>query len=111
MGRVQVQPYTFFRKDNLTRVDLYANQIRELDQNALRISPLAATSTTPPEFYMGGNPFQVLGCYWIACGESSCTLASLQSLRKRNDHELKRNFGGSAIATWSGCSASTRPTT
>ena len=52
-----VQPYTFFRKDNLTRVDLYANHIADLDQNALRISP--ATDGRPlPEFYIGGNPFQ-----------------------------------------------------
>ena len=73
---MQVQPYTFFRKDNLTRVDLYANQIRELDQNALRISPLAATSTTPPEFYMGGNPFQVLG-------STGLLVASLLALWRR----------------------------
>ena len=52
-----VQPYTFFRKDNLTRVDLYANHIEDLDQNALRISP--TTDGRPlPEFYIGGNPFQ-----------------------------------------------------
>ncbi len=52
-----VQPYTFFRKDNLTRVDLYANHISDLDQNALRVSP--ATDGRPlPEFYIGGNPFQ-----------------------------------------------------
>lgn len=52
-----VQPYTFFRKDNLTRVDLYANHIAELDQNALRIS--AASDDRPlPEFYISGNPFE-----------------------------------------------------
>ena len=52
-----VQPYTFFRKDNLTRVDLYANHISDLDQNAMRIS--ATSDARPlPEFYIGGNPFQ-----------------------------------------------------
>ncbi|KAI9562947.1 hypothetical protein GHT06_010403 [Daphnia sinensis] len=52
-----VQPYTFFRKDNLTRVDLYANHIADLDQNALRISP-TSDGRPLPEFYIGGNPFQ-----------------------------------------------------
>lgn len=52
-----VQPYTFFRKDNLTRVDLYANHIAELDQNALRISA-GADGRPLPEFYISGNPFE-----------------------------------------------------
>ena len=52
-----MQPYTFFRKDNLTRVDLYANHIADLDQNALRISP-TSDGRPLPEFYIGGNPFR-----------------------------------------------------
>ena len=56
-----VQPYAFFRKQNLSRVDLYANHIRQLDQNALRISPPAGADAPLrplPEFYIGGNPFE-----------------------------------------------------
>ena len=61
-----VQPYAFFRKENLSRVDLYANHIQQLDQNALRISSAgSAGSASPaqgkpllPEFYIGGNPFE-----------------------------------------------------
>lgn len=56
-----VQPYAFFRKENLSRVDLYANHIQQLDQNALRISSGAAAhlgGKPLPEFYIGGNPFE-----------------------------------------------------
>jgi len=54
-----VQPYAFFRKENLSRVDLYANHIQQLDQNALRISSADPAAARPlPEFYIGGNPFE-----------------------------------------------------
>jgi len=56
-----VQPYAFFRKENLSRVDLYANHIQQLDQNALRISSGSSSSSSSkplPEFYIGGNPFE-----------------------------------------------------
>uniref|UniRef100_A0A182SQG3 TIR domain-containing protein n=1 Tax=Anopheles maculatus TaxID=74869 RepID=A0A182SQG3_9DIPT len=53
----KVQSYTFFKKPNLTRVDLFGNKITTLDPNALRIS--AVPDDRPlPEFYIGGNPYQ-----------------------------------------------------
>lgn len=51
-----VEPHTFMHKTNLTRVDLYANQITSLDVKALRLQPYA-NHRPLPEFYIGGNPF------------------------------------------------------
>ncbi|CAD7081483.1 unnamed protein product [Hermetia illucens] len=51
-----VEPHTFMHKTNLTRVDLYANQIQSLDIKALRILPVSDHRLLP-EFYIGGNPF------------------------------------------------------
>lgn len=52
----KVQPYTFFKKPNITRVDLTGNKITTLDPNALRIS--AVPKDRPlPEFFIGGNPY------------------------------------------------------
>lgn len=51
-----VDPDTFMHKGNLTRVDLYANQITTLDIKSLRILPVAEHRALP-EFYIGGNPF------------------------------------------------------
>ncbi|XP_037908656.1 toll-like receptor Tollo [Hermetia illucens] len=53
----KVQSYTFFKKPNLTRVDLFGNKISSLDPNALRLSPVPEDKPLP-EFYIGGNPFQ-----------------------------------------------------
>ncbi|XP_022199062.2 toll-like receptor 6 [Nilaparvata lugens] len=52
-----VEPHTFLKKTNLTRVDLYANQIVEMDLNALLLTPVDPDKALP-EFYIGGNPFQ-----------------------------------------------------
>ncbi|XP_068209067.1 toll-like receptor Tollo [Palaemon carinicauda] len=52
----RVQPYAFFKKKNLTRVDLYGNRIKNIEQNALRIS--TDTSRDLPIFYLGKNPFE-----------------------------------------------------
>ncbi|GAB6032504.1 TIR [Chamberlinius hualienensis] len=52
-----IQPYTFLKKHNLTRVDLFGNKIETMDLNALRLNPVA-DDRIMPEFYMGGNPFQ-----------------------------------------------------
>lgn len=51
-----VEPHTFMHKTNLTRVDLYANQITSLDVKALRLQPYG-NHRPLPEFYIGGNPF------------------------------------------------------
>lgn len=53
----KVQSYTFFKKPNLTRVELVGNQIKSLTQNSLRISTIPHDKTIP-EFYIGNNPFQ-----------------------------------------------------
>lgn len=52
-----VEPHTFLKKVNLTRVDLYANEIISMELNALRLSPVDPERPLP-EFYIGGNPFQ-----------------------------------------------------
>ena len=54
---MQVQAYTFFKKPNLTRVDLFGNKITSLTPNALRITSVPGSKTLP-EFFLGGNPFQ-----------------------------------------------------
>ncbi|KAI5731822.1 hypothetical protein M8J77_016634 [Diaphorina citri] len=53
----KVQPYTFFMKPNLTRVDLVGNRLKNINQTALRISPLPSHKNIP-DFYIGENPFQ-----------------------------------------------------
>ncbi|XP_025419810.1 toll-like receptor 6 isoform X1 [Sipha flava] len=52
-----VETSTFLAKVNVTRVDMYANQIGQLDVNALRLAPVPPDRPLP-EFYIGGNPFQ-----------------------------------------------------
>nr|CAD7197533.1 unnamed protein product [Timema douglasi] len=52
-----VEPHTFLKKNNLTRVDLYANQIVSMELNALRLTRVDADRPLP-NFYIGGNPFQ-----------------------------------------------------
>ncbi|XP_037940095.1 toll-like receptor 6 [Teleopsis dalmanni] len=51
-----VDPNSFINKSNLTRVDLYANQITTLDIKSLRIV-LQDDKRELPEFYIGGNPY------------------------------------------------------
>ncbi|KOB69977.1 18 wheeler [Operophtera brumata] len=48
---------TFFDKKNLTRVDMYANELVHLELNSLRLSTVPDNKTLP-DFYIGGNPFQ-----------------------------------------------------
>ncbi|XP_055906623.1 toll-like receptor 6 [Eupeodes corollae] len=51
-----IEPHSFLHKTNLTRVDLYANQVTTLDVKSLRILPIPDNRPLP-EFYIGGNPF------------------------------------------------------
>lgn len=51
-----IEYHTFKHKHNLTRVDLYANQITSLDIKSLRLDPITDDKFLP-EFYIGGNPF------------------------------------------------------
>lgn len=60
-----VEAHTFVKKVNLTRVDLYANQIVGMNLSALLLSPVS-TDRLLPEFYIGGNPFQCdCGMEWL----------------------------------------------
>ncbi|KPM09626.1 Toll/interleukin-1 receptor-like protein [Sarcoptes scabiei] len=52
----KVAPFTFLKKDNLTRADLSSNQLSTLDLNALRLSKVP-TRRPLPEFSIAGNPF------------------------------------------------------
>ncbi|CAG4935786.1 unnamed protein product [Parnassius apollo] len=52
----RIQLNTFKEKVNLTRVDIYANEISHLDINSLRLFPVPLNKSLP-EFYIGGNPF------------------------------------------------------
>lgn len=52
-----IEPNTFIHKANLSRVDLYGNRLVTLNLNALRLGP-RPEKQDPPEFYLGGNPFQ-----------------------------------------------------
>lgn len=51
-----VEPQTFHEKENLTRVDLYANQIVKMDLSAFQLAQVPDNRALP-EFYIGGNPF------------------------------------------------------
>ena len=51
-----VEPFTFFKKLNLTRVDLFANKLTSLAMTALRLSRVPDEKTLP-QFYLGGNSF------------------------------------------------------
>ncbi|XP_076047634.1 toll-like receptor 6 [Oratosquilla oratoria] len=51
-----VEPFTFFKKTNLSRVDLFANKLENMDASSLQLSPVPPHRPRP-EFYLGGNPF------------------------------------------------------
>lgn len=51
-----VEQYTFLNKENLTRVDLFANKLTKMDMQALRLIPVPADKPLP-QFYLGGNSF------------------------------------------------------
>lgn len=68
----KVQSYTFFKKPNLTRVDLYGNKITSLDPNSLRISAVPQDKSVP-DFFIGGNPL-----------ECDCTMDWLQKVNTGN---------------------------
>lgn len=68
----KVQSYTFFKKPNLTRVDLFGNKITNLDPNSLRISAVPHDKSVP-EFFIGGNPL-----------ECDCTMEWLQKINTGN---------------------------
>lgn len=74
-----VEPHTFMDKTNLTRVDLYANQITSLDVKALRLQPYGSHRPLP-EFYIGGNPF--------ICDCNIDWLQKINQVRAQNVHKF-----------------------
>ncbi|XP_017065754.1 toll-like receptor Tollo [Drosophila eugracilis] len=68
----KIQPYTFFKKPNLTRVDLVRNRLTTLEPNALRLSPIAEDREIP-EFYIGHNAY-----------ECDCNLDWLQKVNRES---------------------------
>ncbi|KAH8242449.1 hypothetical protein KR032_006746 [Drosophila birchii] len=68
----KIQPYTFFKKPNLTRVDLVRNSLTTLEPNALRLSPIAEDREIP-EFYIGHNAY-----------ECDCNLDWLQKVNRES---------------------------
>lgn len=65
-----VASHTFMNAKNLTRVDLFANQIPDMELSALTLTPVDPDRALP-EFYIGGNPFQC-----------DCTMEWLQRINK-----------------------------
>ncbi|GAB0098647.1 TOLL [Sergentomyia squamirostris] len=52
-----IHPNTFVDKVNLTRVDLYANVLTNLQMHNIRVAPVPEDRKLP-EFYLGGNPLE-----------------------------------------------------
>ncbi|XP_059622241.1 toll-like receptor 6 [Phlebotomus argentipes] len=73
-----IEPHTFMHKANLTRADLYANQITGLELKALRLLPVPTTKSLP-EFYIGGNPF--------VC---DCNIDWLQKINQQSTRQYPR---------------------
>ena len=73
----KVQSYAFFKKPNLTRVDLKGNRIRNLEPYALRISAVPAEKQLP-EFYIGDNQY--------LC---DCTMEWLQRVNKQSQSRIQ----------------------
>ncbi|XP_015591513.1 toll-like receptor Tollo [Cephus cinctus] len=73
----KVQSYAFFKKPNLTRVDLKGNRIRNLEPYSLRISAVPPQKPLP-EFYIGENQY--------LC---DCTMEWLQSVNRRSQNRIQ----------------------
>ncbi|KAG7205305.1 hypothetical protein KM043_007310 [Ampulex compressa] len=73
----KVQSYSFFKKPNLTRVDLKGNRIRNLEPYALRVSAVPAERALP-EFYIGDNQY--------LC---DCTMEWLQRVNRQNQTRVQ----------------------
>ncbi|XP_031772792.1 LOW QUALITY PROTEIN: toll-like receptor Tollo [Apis florea] len=73
----KVQSYSFFKKPNLTTVELKGNQIRNLEPYALRISAVPPDKPLP-EFYIGDNQY--------LC---DCTMEWLQRVNRQNQTRVQ----------------------
>lgn len=75
----RVQSYAFFKKPNLTRVDLKGNRIRRLEPYALRITAVPPDKPLP-EFYIGDNDY--------LC---DCTMEWLQRVNRQDQNRVQPN--------------------
>ncbi|XP_058799427.1 toll-like receptor Tollo [Phymastichus coffea] len=73
----RVQSYAFFKKPNLTRVDLKGNRIRRIEPYALRITEVPSDKPLP-EFYIGDNDY--------LC---DCTMEWLQRVNRQNQNRVQ----------------------
>jgi Leucine-rich repeat (LRR) protein len=73
----RVQSYAFFKKPNLTRVDLKGNKIRRVEPYALRITAVPADKSLP-EFYIGDNDY--------LC---DCTMEWLQRVNRQGQNRVQ----------------------
>ena len=73
----RVQSYAFFKKPNLTRVDLKGNRIRRIEPYALRISAVPVEKPLP-EFYIGDNDY--------LC---DCTMEWLQRVNRQGQSRIQ----------------------
>lgn len=74
----QIHPNTFVDKVNLARVDLYANSMKKIQLNTLRLAPVPPQKQLP-EFYLGGNPF-----------ECDCSMEWLQRINNLTSRQQPR---------------------
>ncbi|CAG7717685.1 unnamed protein product [Allacma fusca] len=67
-----IEPNTFYRKGNLSRVDIFMNELETLELSAVSMMPSLHGERPLPEFYMAGNPF-VCDCRleWLKTGSGS----------------------------------------
>ncbi|XP_047990231.1 toll-like receptor 7 [Leguminivora glycinivorella] len=73
-----VETDTFLQKRNLSRVDMYTNEIESLELNSLRLARVADDRALP-EFYISGNPFRC-----------DCTMKWLLLINSLNSREYPR---------------------
>lgn len=73
----KVQSYSFFKKPNLTRVDLTGNRIRNLELYSLRISAVPENKPLP-QFFIGDNDY--------LC---DCTMEWLQRVNRQMQNRIQ----------------------
>lgn len=73
-----IHPNTFLDKTKLARVDMYSNEIENLDMSALRLTPFPENMSLP-EIYIGGNP---LNC--------DCNMEWMQTLNQTESRQYPK---------------------
>ncbi|CAL8103662.1 unnamed protein product [Orchesella dallaii] len=94
-----IESDTFYNKANLSRVDLFANQLETLDIRALQLSPPHRQPHEPPQFYMGGNPF-VCTCSmeWLTRINQLSALGQHPKIVDLDSIACRRTFSRSSIS-------------